>query len=302
MTAPTPAEADTLLRTIRATLGIRAAAPYQARDVRSVEVPGAAVEPKSIDAAAIAPGYFEAWGLQLVAGRWFTPDEFSTGVGVAVVRVDGVLRRVIGVVVEEKRRLRLALPGQALVPAPDVAYSDWIVAWAPDATTSDVQARVESAIQNALPGWRVSIRPVTFEDLFLRDVGEAQFQAPIVVAFGVLAFLLAGIGVFGLVSYLVAQRTREYGIRFALGARPGDVWQSVIRQSLVPAVAGLAVGIAGAWALESVVRSSVFGWQSSGVGAIGAVAIALLGVTVFAAAWPARRAMRIDPAIVLRAE
>jgi ABC-type antimicrobial peptide transport system permease subunit len=108
--------------------------------------------------------------------------------------------------------------------------------------------------------------------------------------------------VFGLVSYLVEQRRREFGIRVALGATPGDVWQTVIRQSLVPAVVGLTAGIGAAWALESVVRSSVFGWQSSGVAALAAVAVALLGVAVLAAAVPARRAMRIDPAVTLRAE
>jgi ABC-type antimicrobial peptide transport system permease subunit len=104
------------------------------------------------------------------------------------------------------------------------------------------------------------------------------------------------------VSYLVEQRTREFGIRFALGARPHDIWRNVIRQSVMPALAGLAIGVAAAWALESVVRSSVFGWQSSGIGAVSAVAVALIAVTILAAAVPARRAMRIDPAMTLKAE
>ena len=76
-------------------------------------------------------------------------------------------------------------------------------------------------------------------------------------AFGVLAFALAGIGVFGLVSYLVAQRTREFGLRLALGARRQEVWRGVFGESIAPAGLGLAIGIATAWALERVVVSSV---------------------------------------------
>ena len=109
-------------------------------------------------------------------------------------------------------------------------------------------------------------------------------------------------GVFGLVSYLVEQRTREFGIRMTLGARPADIWRSVVSQSVRPAVIGLVLGVASAWALESLVRSAVFGWQSSGPLAVSIVAIALLSLAVFAAAMPARRAMRIDPADVLRSE
>ena len=122
------------------------------------------------------------------------------------------------------------------------------------------------------------------------------------VAFGLFAFVLAGVGVFGVVSYLVAQRIREFGIRLALGARPRDVWRGVVRQSLAPAGAGLIVGIPAAWALERVVRSAAFGWPSTGVGAAVAVAVLLFGITVIAAAVPARRAMRVDPVQVLRSE
>ena len=121
-------------------------------------------------------------------------------------------------------------------------------------------------------------------------------------AFGILAFVLAGIGVFGLVSYLVAQRTREFGIRIALGARRQDVWRGVLRESLAPAAAGLAVGVGAAWALERFIRSSVFGWESSGALSVLVVSAALLFVALVAAVGPARRVLRIDPAIVLRRE
>ena len=317
----TAAEAETVLRTIRTIPGVRASSSYQPGRAAAVEIPGVVIDPKSVGASTVPLGFLEAWGMRVLAGRWLTGEEFSDGAPVAVVdrkfaslvwgsadvvgrevRIGGMPHRVVGVVEHQKRRLSVELSGQALVPAAGQAPVDWFVAWAPGVSATELGARLESALQNVVPFTRIGVTPVTFENLFLRDIGEAQFQAPIMLAFGVLAFVLAGVGVFGLVSYLVEQRTREFGIRFALGARPGDVWQSVIGQSLIPALAGLAVGIGGAWALESVVRSSVFGWQSSGAGAISAVAVALLAVTVLAASLPARRAMRIDPATTLRME
>ena len=122
------------------------------------------------------------------------------------------------------------------------------------------------------------------------------------IAFGAMAFLLAGAGVFGLVSYLVERRRREFGIRLALGASRFGIWRQVLRLSLMPALAGLLIGSTGAWMLESVVRASVFGWESSGSGAVVFVAIALLAVAVIASLAPARRAMTVDPAVTLRSE
>jgi ABC-type antimicrobial peptide transport system permease subunit len=162
--------------------------------------------------------------------------------------------------------------------------------------------RIAPAAQAIAVGTSVSASPVEFEWVFNRQTGEATFQAPIVTAFGVLAFVLAAIGVFGLVSYLVAQRSREFGIRLALGARRHDIWRGVFRESIAPAGLGLAVGIAAAWALERTVRASVFGWESSGVAALLVVTAALLFVAVIAAIGPARRVLRIDPAMVLRSE
>jgi predicted permease len=316
-------EAEAALRTIRTIPGVRAASSYYGGMGGSlgVEIPGVVVDPKSVGANRVTDGFFEAWGLRVLAGRWFTQEEFSNAVPVAVVdgkfaslawgsidavgrdiRVGAVLHRVVGVVEHQKRRLSVALSGRAVVPAAGQAPDLWFVAWAPEVSASELRARLESALRDVVPFTEVRATPITFEGLFLRDVGEAQFQAPIMIVFGVLAFVLAGIGVFGLVSYLVEQRTREFGIRFALGARPSHVWQSVIRQSLVPAIIGLVVGAGAAWALETVVRSSVFGWQSSGAVAVTTVFVALLGVAVLAAAVPARRAMRIDPAVTLRSE
>lgn len=314
-------EIEASIDAIRHVSGVRAASTDYLFPVRNIEIPGVAIDPRKVSASGATLGYVDVWNLRLRRGRWFTASEIAGEEPLAVVnealvrlawpgidpigqevRVNKVISRVIGVI--EPKRTRLAMAASAQIYVPAAHPHEWTSAavWAPGMSTDDLERRVEAVIGGVVPGADVRVEPVTLENLFMRDVGEAFFQAPIMLAFGLLAFVLAGVGVFGLVSYLVEQRTREFGIRFALGARPGDVWRSVIRQSLIPALAGLAVGIAGAWALESVVRSSVFGWQSTGVGAIATVAVALLLVTVLAAAIPARRAMRIDPALTLRAE
>ena len=168
------------------------------------------------------------------------------------------------------------------------------------AAADDIQARIQSAVEAAVPGARVRARVLTFATYFARGIGEARFQGPIVTTFAVLGALLAAIGVFGIVSFLVSERTREFGIRVALGARRSDVRLTVIRESLMPALVGVAAGSLGAWALSQVVQSAVFGWEASGLQAVALVIAGVLTVAVVAALAPAGRAARIDPAISLR--
>ena len=161
---------------------------------------------------------------------------------------------------------------------------------------------VISATRAVAPDLTMSVSPRTFDRLMARSAGEAMFQAPVVVVFILLAALLAGVGLFGVVAYLVEVRRREFGIRMALGARSVDVWRTVVRESVQPTCIGLVIGSLAATGLESAVQASVFGWTSSGPVALAAVVTALLLVAVIAALVPASRAMRIDPALTLRAE
>jgi len=177
-----------------------------------------------------------------------------------------------------------------------------LVVWAPLLSLEDLRRQSIAAIEPVLPGMAVSVTSVAFDELFFRSVGEARFQTPIITAFGILAFVLAGIGVFGLVSFVVEQRTHEFGIRIAIGARPSDIRRAVLREGVVPAAIGLVLGAAGAWALEQVVESTAFGWESSAPAALAGVTVALLTIAVVAAIVPARRAVRIDPVVTLRAE
>jgi predicted permease len=317
---PTATEVDATLRAVRGVAGVQMAGPYGGLAVRGIEIPGQN-NPGSVSGLAVNAGYGETWGIRVRRGRWFEPAEFAQNASVAVVdegfarrvwpeaeplgqeiRVKGQPpRQVVGVIEPMRWRLDQEPPGQVFVPAAEPPTRDGLIVWAPGAS-ADMAQRVDAAVGRALPGTTTSISPVTFDRLFQRSVGGAQFQAPVMLAFGLVAFVLAGVGVFGVVSYLVAQRLREFGICLALGAQPRDVWRGVIRQSLLPASIGLVVGMPVAWALERVVRSAAFGWPSTGIGSVLAVAVLLFGITVIAAAIPARRAMRVDPMQVLRSE
>jgi predicted permease len=315
-------EVGAALEALKQVPGLQAAAPFDLTAVReAVEIPGQSIDPKSVAAVAVTPGYFEAWQLRLTAGRWFESREFSAAPDVVVVtdalvrlvwpdadpigrevRVGGIARRVAGVIQSPRRWLSSPPPPQVLVPAPPAGGLWSFVAWLPGVPGAEADARLERAMQPIVPDGQVGAVLLKFNDLFLREAGEAQFQAPIVAAFGAMAFVLAGIGIFGLVSYLVAHRLREFGIRLALGAQRRDIWRSVVAESVLPAVIGLAIGIPGALALESVVQATAFGWKSSGSLAAAIVSVTLLIVAAVAAIPPARRAMRVDPVQVLRAD
>jgi len=133
-------------------------------------------------------------------------------------------------------------------------------------------------------------------------VGDRRFTMLILGAFGLSALLLAGVGIYGVVSYSVARRKREMGIRIALGAQPRDVRTLVQRGALVTVGVGTAVGLLGALGLGSVVRSLLYGISATDPLTYGAVAATLVA-TAWLASWiPARRSTRVDPMRTMRAE
>ena len=120
--------------------------------------------------------------------------------------------------------------------------------------------------------------------------------------FAALALLLASVGIYGLVSYTVTQRTREIGLRVALGAGPSDVLRGVVQRALAVALIGAAIGLPAAFAVAGLMRGLLYGIAATDPWAFAGAAILLALVTAVASYIPARRAMRIDPTVALRYE
>lgn len=146
------------------------------------------------------------------------------------------------------------------------------------------------------------IAPVIPVSANLESVAPREFQMRLVLAFGVIALLLAGLGVYGVVSYSVAQRTGEIGLRVALRATPQTVAGSVLRQAMVPVAFGLVAGLAAAVGAGRALRAMLFDVSTADPVTLLSVSLVLLTVGALACYVPARRAMRVDPLNALRTE
>lgn len=171
-------------------------------------------------------------------------------------------------------------------------------------TTMDTEAVVK-AVKQAV--WSVDPRQPVFQirsmDDYLSLAGTAQrISTVLLLVFAAISVLLAGLGIHGVVSYGVAERTREFGIRMALGSSSAQVKALVIRDGIKTALVGLLAGMAGAAALASALRALLFGVAPIDPTVMAAVAALLLTVAMVANYVPARRATRIDPMQALHHE
>ena len=142
----------------------------------------------------------------------------------------------------------------------------------------------------------------TMAERVARSVAHRRFVMLVLTAFGGVALLLAAVGIYGVLSYSVARRTKEIGVRVALGARSTTVLGMVVGDSMRPVLWGTALGFAGAIALSRVLRGLVYGVGVTDPLAFGGATAALLIVALLASWIPARRASKVDPVIALRAE
>ena len=275
------------------------------------------------------PGYFSTLGIPLIAGRDFT-DRDSLGAPHVVivneslarayfanenpigkrVKLDSWLvfgdktpmRDIVGVVGDVTHA---GLPGAArpLVYIP-LAQRPFNMSYVVVKTDND-PARLVSAIRAAVQSVDTD-QPIydvkTLDERIGMSVGQERFNALLLGAFSGVALLLAAIGLYGVLSYTVAQRTHEIGVRLALGADPHDVLRLVIRHGVTLVAVGLAIGIAGSLTLTGLVEGLLFGISPSDPRAHLAV-VAVLALVAFAACWiPARRAAHVDPIVALRYE
>ena len=142
----------------------------------------------------------------------------------------------------------------------------------------------------------------TMNDLLSDSVAQPRFYSLFLGFFAAIALILATIGVYGLISYAVAQRTHEFGIRMALGAQVTDVLKLVVGQGMVLVFAGSIIGLAAAFVLTRLLKEFLFGVTATDPKTFAATALLLAAVTVVAAYIPARRATKVDPLVALKFE
>jgi predicted permease len=272
------------------------------------------------------PGYFAALGIPLLRGRTFDESQrlqnarqviisqsfarqYFPGedpVGKHLLTMGQRPFEIIGVVGDT--RFNVAKPVQPMMYFPIFArlYEDSVVPFATLAVRSarDVTSLalpVQRVFQQLDPELAVS-DVLTMNQVIGKSTFDANFDATLLLAFAVLSLTLASVGLFGVVSYIVAQRTREIGIRVALGARKRHVLRLIIGQGMVPTLVGMAVGIAGALALTRFLASLLYGVKPTDPLTFIAVSLILIAVSLVACYIPSRRAARVDPMVALRYE
>jgi putative ABC transport system permease protein len=267
-----------------------------------------------------SPGYFAAMGIPLRLGRPLDAHDYS---GQTIVVNEAIAQRFFPGGDPIGKRINLC----SLDPTPcwltivgvvgnvhqygldgpptlDLYFSQGWPRYTVIRTAADPSVLAQAAIAEVhkfdsnLPVTHV----ITLDHLFSDSLSPRRFSTFLLGVFAGLALLLAAMGIYGVMSYVVSLRTNEIGIRMALGAQPGDIWRLVIGRGTQLAFAGVALGIMGAFALTKLISSLLYGVKPTDPVTFGGVALLLVGVALLACYVPARRAMRVDPMVALRYE
>jgi len=276
------------------------------------------------DFLVVSPGYFQTMRTPMLSGRDFSPqDRFGTPSVLVVNRAfaDRFLAgrnpigqklnvcwtvpnpvEIVGIVADARQTELKSAPNPTIFLANTQApmyFAHLVVRTRNDPRR--MARAVEAAIHRVDPDQAMS-DVKTMDDVFSDSVSRPRFQMALLLVFAGIAVLLATIGVYGVVSYAVSQRTQEIGIRMAIGARSADVSQLVLREGLWVGGLGVAVGLLAAVASTRVLRSLLFEVEPTDAVTLCAVAGLLLVVALAATVFPARRASKVDPMVALRYE
>jgi predicted permease len=274
---------------------------------------------------AAEPGYFKAVGIPLLHGRTFLegerleratsvmvsdlfvrrflPEEDPIGRHIRV-NVDGTGPRdyaIVGVVGDSRALMSMPAEPMMYFPLYKGVFERAAIAVRSSQDPTSMALPIQKLIAQIDQDLAV-FHVLTMDQVIGRSTTDAGFNAELTLGFAVLALVLASVGLYGVLSYLVAQRTSEIGVRMALGAQQDQVLWLMLADGLRPAALGLVLGLVGGVAAARMIRDLLYGVQPLDASVFAAVVMILLGVASAACLAPARRASRLDPTVALRGE
>jgi predicted permease len=276
----------------------------------------------STDVNIVTPGYLRTVGTQLLAGRDFTAADIESSARVAIVskaladrywpgqnpigKHIGAIStppvQVVGVVANAKyRTLREEPHPLVLVPLSQIHITPITAVVRSDMDAAAVQRLITRVVAELDPNIPV-FASGTVEQQLADALAQERLVAILLSAFSILALVLSAAGLFALVSFIVRTRTREWGIRIAIGARPADVTRHVQARGARIAIAGIGLGLVGAFALTRYLQTLLFGVQPTDPLSFALAALLLFGIALLAGYLPARAATRMDAVTALRTE
>lgn len=320
---------EAVLARLRATPGVRAAAasltaPLAGAVNRGFTVDGAPVTPQgpSADFQAITPDYFQTLGIALLRGRAFDnrdredappvlvvnqamAERYFNGrdpIGAVVSFGDDSHHQVVGVVANARYR-NIEQPADPTFYVPlaqnDERWPFLSFMAATDGEAASLAPVIREAMRDADPNQPLA-RVRTFDDLLAAALAPRRFNTLLVGVFALTALLLAAVGTFGVIAFSVTTRTRELGVRAALGAAPADLRRMALLQGVRLSAAAVVLGVAFAWLTTRAMASLLFDVQATDARVFAAVAVVLTSIALAATWLPARMATRIDPMAALR--
>jgi putative ABC transport system permease protein len=300
--------------------------PFEGNAGRGFQIEGRpAADPQNMPGGSYSvacPGYFRSMGIPVLKGREFTNQDTLDAPGVIVINEtmarqywpkedpigkairfggsSGPRLTIVGVVGDVHfQGLDQPVPGQLMRPYTQAGWPIMNIVVHTRYTPATFTSPIKKAIKAFLPERPVS-EVETMESIVRNSTGSRRLPMLLLSAFSIVALLLAAVGIAGVVSYSVTQRSQEIGIRMALGARSTTVFGMVLRDSMKWVFAGLALGIIGSMGIGQLMSSLLYGVHPGDPIVLGAVTVVLIGVASAASVLPAQRAANLDPVKTLR--
>jgi predicted permease len=324
---------DQLVASVAALPGVRAAAAVnitplcQCNETTSFQIEGRPPFPRDqqpdVGYRAVTPDYFSAMSIPLRAGRALTPRD-SRGQPLVIIINETVARmyfagqnplgqrmrfggpetaaEIVGVIADV-RHSGPAQPvqGEVYFPQAQEASQSMTLVVKTDADAAALAAPIRAAVEMIDPDQPVYDQR-TMRDVVNMAMGPFNFARQLLAAMAVIALFLSAVGIYGVIAHVVGERSREIGIRIALGGSRRTVVRSVVRQAIVPALWGVALGVVGAGAITSALAAALIGVRPLDPATFISASLMLLACAAAAGYVPARRATRVDPVVTLRSE